>query len=305
MTSDLLGNSLWNTMLKALDNKGAIFYDKIRPASAGTGTARASISTTYAIPQRAQEIIAIKPQYVPKATIAAVGYMAEFDIQGQSYGFQPSNFFGQPAAANLGAIAAPFQGSSEWWECRIPVAPGDLYDWGVTPQVAVAANAWAGVEIMYSTVRTGLPVIYGLATAVQTIVAATAGDQASPPTLTLPQADVLVDLAHYALPSGVQVAGDTLNGDVTYACSAMTPVQQFRIGVEPQLPGVGATFSGFISQTRREATPGIAFTIQNPAVVVTMNVNTAITNTSFSGALLRFTKAGVVPTAPKIPGVSR
>lgn len=298
MPTDLIGNDLWNTIRAIYDNKGAVFYDKIRPVAAGTGTGRTSMTTTYAIPQRAKEIIALKPQYVPKATIAAVGYMAEFDIQGQSYAFQPMNVYSQPAGANLGALAAPFQAPSEWWQVRIPCAPNDQYDWGVTPQVAVAANAWAGMEIMYSTVPSGLPTIYGFATAVQTIVATVAGDQAGG-TLTLPQADSLVEVAHFGLPSGVQVAGDTLNGDVTYASSAMTPLQQLRIGLDSQPPGVGASFQGFVSQTRREPTVGVKFTVPTPTVTITANVTTAITNTSFFGALMRFTKQGAVATAPK------
>jgi hypothetical protein len=301
MPTDVFGAPLRALMDTVKGQGGTVFYDKIRYTAVGAGTSRVSISTTYQVPQRAVEILAIRPSWKPTTNAAAVGDAAMFDIKGTSYAYQPTSILTTPIGANLGALTGGFQNAQNWWELHVPCAPGDTYDWGATPLVGTLAHR-AGVEIMYSTVRTGLPIIYGIDAGVQTITAATAGDFTLPAAgLALPQANQLVEVSHVILPSGVQVAADSLAGDMTYSCTAMTPIQQFRVGIEISPPGVGASFNSFIADLSRFYTPGYTFqTVSNPVVTGNLNVDTAITNTSFFDWLCRFTKAGAVASAPRL-----
>jgi hypothetical protein len=287
----LVGAALYQYLLKDNAATGSfIFYDRIRSGAMGTAATRASISTTYQIAQRAQELVAIRPTAIPSATIAAKAYIAEFDIAGQNYSYQPQNVFGQIGAANLGAITAPAMNANDWYRVYAPVKAGDSYDWGVTPQQAIAANGRAFVDLMYSSTPPSEPVIYSVQSGINTLTAATTGDIPGT-SITATGAIDLVEVAGYVAPDGVQVAGDTLVTDLTFQSDGLQPLQQLRMGCWSQPPGVGASFNGVIPDVMHELQMGLTFNSANPIVKLTANADSAITNGGIFNAVVRYHKS--------------
>jgi len=290
---------LWDTMKKVMDSGGTIFYDRIRSAAQGTGVARAQISATYAIPQRASALIAISPATVPAAPSAAEGVAGVFDIIGNNFGYQPIELFTPIAGGKLGALDEVRTTPQEWWPTRIPVTPQATYDWGVESYESLSGNGRSFVDLMYATwpgqIKTadelkGLigPVINSLAQREQAVDGA--GDSAGG-SLTLADAKELVEYSGLIISGGVVTADEEFVVDCTVRSDALSPIQQFRVGLASVGPIEATSGAQPISELTRVLTPGMLFTTKTPTVNFTYNLDTDVTNAGLAGSLLRFLKA--------------
>lgn len=290
---------LVETMKKVMDSGGTIFYDRLRSAALGTGVARGQISATYAIPQRASALIAVSPATVPAAPSAAEGVAGVFDIIGNNFGYQPIELFTPIAGGKLGTVDEVRTTPQEWWPVRVPVTPQATYDYGTESYESHSGNARIFADLMYATwpgdIKTaaelkGLigPVINSLAQREQSVDGA--GDSAGG-SLTLADAKELVEYSGLIISGGVVVADEEFVVDATVRSDALSPIQQFRVG----LASVGAieAVAGTqpISELTRVLTPGMQFTTKTPTINFTYNLDVDVTNAGLAGSLLRYLKA--------------
>ena len=295
--SPLLGYSLAKTLEKiqsikdAQGSPGAVFYDRIRSSAGGTGTARTAVSTTYAIPDAARELIAWAPMCVPAAPSAAESIAAVFDIQGNNFKYGPVEAYAPVAGQHLTAIQGHTPTPQEWWEVRAPVSPQATYSWGIEPIDAQAGDSRAYIDLMYSTVRTGLPVIHGLATRETALDGA--GDSAAT-TLNVTDAKELVEVAGIATGSTV-TADEEIVADMTIRSDSLRPLQQFRFGLQPNTAIEATSGETHIDCISRNPTPGFYFSIVNPAIAGTANLDVDITGAGQSSFLVRYLGAAPDP----------
>lgn len=272
-------NDLFNTLMLIRKKGGSVFYDRVpagtvNATAAGTGTSRTSISTSYSVPSGAAELLAVAPGLSTTADAAADVKMAMFDIQGASFKRSPEQFPGPVGSVVLSAGAARFT-PQEWWQVRAPVFPNDQYDWGVTPLVGNTHNMKAWYDVMYSTIATGLPTIYGQHTG---ITAFKAAGQTSTGSVTLTAATELYEVASMLSPEAAAVAQENQIVSTQVTCSALNPIQTFTYGQD--VPAQIAATSGDtqVPQISRYLTPGERFKIPTPQLVYASNLDVATSN---------------------------
>lgn len=287
-------NDLYSSMLRCYKKGGAIFYDRVPAGSTnatatGTGTARASITTSYLVPPISAELLAISPTLAPTAAAAADTQMAFADIQGTAFKKQPQQV-PAPVSGVLLSVGAYLSTPKEWWTVRAPVVPGDAYDWGITPLKANTHNMKAAMDLMYSTVPSGDPVIYSqVQTTVNTFLSA-AGNSGG--TLQLTAALGLYEAGVLWSPETAAVAQENQILSTQITCAAFNPIQTFTIGED--VPGVVVSTSGVstLQQISRYMPLGITSKISNPTINYTHNLNVATTNNITTANYMRYTATG-------------
>lgn len=277
---DVSNSDLYNSMKIAYANGGQIFYDRVPSGSTGataTGTsaARVSISAAYLVPSAARELIAISPVLATTAEAAADSMMAFADIQGSNFRRQPQQVPAPVGSVVLSVGAARFT-PQEWWTVRAPVVAGDSYDVGITSLIANAHNMKAAMDIMYSTVPTGLSSIYS---AIQTTATGfkSAGAN-STGTLSLVNAHELYEVGTLVSPETAAVAQEVQILDTQLQCSALTPVQSFNYGVDTPAQIAATSGDTQVPQISRHLAMGGKFTVPNPTLNYTSILTTATTN---------------------------
>lgn len=282
---------LYKSMMKVAASGGAIFYDRVPPGTtnataAGTSVARTSITTTYAIPPVAREILAISPGLSSTADAAADVKLAFADIQGVAFKRQP-----QQVPAPVGSVVLSVGSTrftpQEWWTVRSPVVPGDMYDWGINELVANAHNMKAWVDVMYGTAYSGDPTIFSQVQAAVTAFKSAGSNSTG--TLTLTAANYLYEVASLLSPEAAAVAQENHILTHQLSCSALDPVQQINYGSES--PAQIAATSGDTAQGQiaRFLTPNEKFKIPNPILSYNTVVNVATTNNMNVAHCARYT----------------
>jgi hypothetical protein len=289
MGLDLGKVDLFHTIAGIRARGGAIFYDRVpggttNATSAGTGTARTSISSTYTVPSAAAEIIAISPGLAPTAAAVAKNDIAYHDIQGTSFKRQPQQVLSPVASVYL-SVGSQRTSPQEWYAVKAKVVAGDQYDWGVTPLVANSGNMKAWTDVMYSTIPSNELTIYSQVSAVTAFLAAgnTTGGS-----LTLTAAAELYELATVVAPEAAGVAGETQIMSTNAQCNALDPIQSFNYGQDP--PAVIGTTSGDtqVNQISRYLCPGNRFKVPNPVLNFTHTLLTATTNNLNTANMARY-----------------
>lgn len=279
------------TMRKIYQMGGAIFYDRVPPGTAnataaGTSAARVSITTTYAIPPIAREIVAISPGLASTADAAADSKMAFNDIQGTAFKRQPQQV-PAPAGSVVLSVGATRFTAQEWWAVRAPCVAGDSYDFGVTSLIANTHNMKSWLDLMYSTIPSNDATIYSQ---VQSSVTAfkNAGST-STGTLTLTAANYLYEVATLLSPETAAVAQENQILTHQLSCSALDPVQQINYGSET--PAQIAATSGDTMQAQifRCLTFGERFKIPNPILSYNSVLDVATTNNLSVAHCARYT----------------
>jgi len=220
-----------------------LFYDTVGPAASGTAVARTAINATYRVPAKARELVGVMPFMQAEAPSTSDSILAVGDIYGNDYRYQPCEFLFPVGNGKLGALNELEATPMEVWLIHAPLNGNETLNVGVEPCSAIATdNGQAGVTMIYSTVRTGRPIIYGKfsreiahATAAGTITAGT---------------DIRVDngikmkelcgvVTHGA---GLPAASEEQVGVFTMRSTGWTPIQETRFFHEPvHAAGTGAT----------------------------------------------------------------
>lgn len=282
---------LYKSMMKAAQNGGAIFYDRVPPGTtnataAGTGVARTSITTTYAIPPVAREILAISPGLGSTADAAADVKMAFADIQGTAFKRQPQQVPAPVGSVTLSVGATRFT-PQEWWTVRAPCVPGDMYDWGINELVANAHNMKAWVDVMYSTAPSGDPTVFSQVQAAVTAFKSAGSNSTG--TLTLTAANYLYEVASLLSPESAAVGNETHVLTHQLSCVALDPVQQINYGSDPPAQITATSGDTQQGQITRYLTPNERFKIPNPILSYNTIVNVATTNNMNVVHCARFT----------------
>lgn len=281
---------LFSTMKKVYSNGGAIFYDRVpggtsNATASGTGTSRTSISTSYAIPPVAKEILAISPGLASTADAAADIKMAMVDIQGTAFKRQPQQVLAPIGSTVLSAGATRFT-PQEWFKVCAPVVAGDIYDWGVTPLVANTHNMSAWVDVMYSTVLSGDPVIFSQVSTASAFKAAGANSSG---TLTLTAAAGLYEVGSATSGESALAAQETQIISHQLQCSALNPIQQITYGNDTPAQVAATSGDSQAGQIIRNPTYGMSFKIPNPTLTYTTIIKTATTNNMNVAHMARYT----------------
>lgn len=288
--TNLMDFDLARTMTKCVANGGSLFYDVIPPGvvnatATGTGVSRTSITTAYAIPPPAKELLAWKPILAATADAAADSKFAMADIQGVAFKRQPQQVI-MPTGSIILSVGAARMTPSEWFTIRAPVVAGDLYDYGCTPLVANTHNMKAGACLMYSTVPSGDPTIFSQVSAVTAFKTAGAN---STGTLTLTAAAGLYEVATGVSTSNAPVAQENQILSHQLACSAMDPIQQIEYNSD--IPAIIAATSGDQQQMETPRYPcwGLKFKIPNPILTYTSILDVATSNNLTVAHMARYT----------------
>lgn len=283
---------LYMSMRKVVQKGGAIFYDRVpaggvNATAAGTGTSRASISTSYIVPNGAAELLAISPGISPTASAAADSLFAMTDVQGTSFKRQPQQVIAPIGSVNL-SVGSVRLTPQEWYAVRAPVINGDQYDWGVTPLVANTHNFKAWYDLMYATVPSADAVIYSQVQATATSITTTAGS-ISGGTLQLTAANGLYEVATGYSPETAAVAQENQIVNTNIQSGALDPIQSFNYGSEA--PAVISSTSGDtqVMQIQRHMPLGMRFKVSNPTLTYTFNLDVALSNTGKAAGMVRYT----------------
>jgi hypothetical protein len=281
---------LWRTMKKCVDQGGAIFYDRVptgtvNATATGTGTSRTSISTSYAVPPIAKEILAISPGLASTADAAADLKLAMVDIQGTAFKRQPQQVLA-PVGSSVLSVGATRFTPQEWYKVCAPVVAGDLYDYGVTPLVANAHNMKAWIDVMYSTVPSNDPVIFSQVSTASAFKAA--GSQSSG-TLTLTAASGLYEVASATSGESAVVAQENQIATHILQCSALQPIQQLAYGSDTPAQVAATSGDDQMGQIIRYPTYGMSFKIPNPTLTYNTILNVATTNNMNVAHMARYT----------------
>lgn len=140
-----------------------LFYDTVGPTATGAAVARASVDATYRVPAKARELVGIRPFIQIEQPNAGDSILAVWDIKGNDYRFQPCEGLFPVGNGKLGAIDQMATTPMETWLIHAPLNGNETLDIGCEPCSAMAVNGQAGMTMIFSTVRTGRPTIYGKA----------------------------------------------------------------------------------------------------------------------------------------------
>lgn len=271
---------LYAAIRRARELGGTVLPDRITPAAAGTGTSRASISTTYQIPPWAKMLLAVKPNASAGASAAAADVVtAQFDIQGSSFKRGPQQFIGPVSTPVLSAgtmIATP----SEWWATFIPVQPLASYDWGVTPLTANTHNFKAGYDLLYSTVdfsnEAGFEPIVSQNTAIQAVTSS--GTSTFNNAITTVDADNLFEVAGVVQSNGTITAAEKAYIGVQLNSSGLADVQTFTYGLDPTGVVISTSGTATIPKISRYLVAGMRFKALASNINYTANMDSTVSN---------------------------
>lgn len=277
---DLAKSDLYNTVKRATDLGGQIFYDIIPTGTAnatatGTAAAEVDIASSYAVPSAAKEILAISPALAPTAEAAADVKMAWVELRGANYKAQPFQV-PCPVGSVVLSVGAARSTPREWWAVRYPVTVGDTYQVSVNTLVANAHNMKAQVAVMYSTVRTGLRPIYSQMQSAATGFKAAGSNSTG--SITLQSASEILEMFTLTSPEAAAVAQENQILSHIASCTAFRPVQ--TIAYPDEIPATIASTSGDcqMMQIARHLTPGTKLSASNPTINYTTILDVATSN---------------------------
>jgi len=281
-------NDLWTSVNHVLKNGGAVFIDHLVFAAAGTGTTRTSITTTYPVPNVAQELLAIRPVVAAGASSAAGDeILAMFDIQGSSYPYQPTQVLG-PVGGPMLSTGTIQPTPSEWWTVRARVNAGDFYDYGVTPLVANTHNFRASYDLMWATAASGDSPIASQVSAVGTIT--TGGALGTATSVTLTNAKYLYEVATAVVSNGTVTADQPVLSYTNIQSSALSPIQSFNYGNEPNGTVVSTAGQSSVLSINRVMPLGVKFTVPNPSVNFSVWLDVTVSNAANFAHVIRYIK---------------
>lgn len=290
MGLDLSKVDLFNTMASIRARGGAIFYDRVpggtsNATAAGTSAARVSISTTYAVPSAAVELIAISPGLATTADAAADVKFAYCDIQGTSYKRQPQQVIAPVGSVDLSVGASRFT-PQEWFTVRSKVGSNDTYDFGVYSYVANAHNMNAWMDLMFATIPSGLPAIYSqCSSATQAFKAV---GNTSTGSLTLSNASEMYEIASANSGEAAAVGNEVQIVSHNVQCSTMDPIQSFNYGAETPAQITATSGDTQVMQLSRYMPLGLRFKAGNPTLNFVSTNKTATTNNMNIAHMVRY-----------------
>lgn len=218
-----------------------LFYDTVGPTATGVATARASINSAYRVPAKARELVAILPGIQIEEPNAGDSILAVWDVAGDDYRFQPCEGLMPVGNGKLGAIDEMSTTPIEPWLIHAPLNGNEKLDIGVEPLSAMAVNGQAFATLVFSTVRTGKPTIYGKAsreitgpTTAATITACTA--------ITVENALRMLEIYGVAIiGTATVVVAEEFAGYFVMKCTGWKKKQSTRFFHEPMHAIDGAT----------------------------------------------------------------
>jgi hypothetical protein len=287
---------LYAAIKKVRDLGGFVAPDNIAYVSAGTGTTRTSISTTYQIPTWANMILAIKPKAYQLAAAATTEVLTMFDIQGGNYKGGPTQVIGPTSGPNL-SVSTVQQLPTEFWQINTPCKPLATYDWGVTPLVANSGNIRAGYEILFSSIDisnlAGFAPIVSQVSAVQT--ASAAGNTSFNNAVTTVDANDLVEVGGAVLGNSATdpTASQTAALNVTLQSTGLQDLQQITYGLDPTNSFVGASGNEGAVKINRVMTSGVRFKSTASVINYQVALDEAVTNAYNAAQVIRYHQTGI------------
>jgi len=198
----------------------------------GTGTTRFSINSSYRVPDAARMLLGQQPFADVTTFAVAQSMIAQFDIQGTNYKYQPQQVIATGGSAAL-SVGGNLLQPLEYYDTFIPVNGGETWDVGFTPLVANSGNFRVGNTFTWTDVRLPFPVIYSQVGAI-TALPTTPGNATTPQSYSINNARMLLEVDAIVGANGVVVAGQTADVAYTFSCTAWTPIQQFSFMGEPR-----------------------------------------------------------------------
>ena len=228
-----------------------LFYDTVGPTATGVATARAAIDASYRVPAEARELIGVIVGIQIEQPNAGDSVLAVWDIRGKDCRFQPCEGLAPVGNGKLGALDEQETTPMEIWKIHAPLNGNETLDIGIEPLSAMGVDGQAFMTMVFSTKRTGKPVIYGRAsreiatgTTALTIIAGT---------------DLRVDnglkmheiWGVATIGTATVVVAEELAGRVKMRCSAWEDMQETEFFHEPMHAIDGTTGSNKVQSIMR------------------------------------------------------
>jgi len=196
----------------------------VAPFATGTGVAESG-QQTFTVPSGVVEMVAIRGHVTAEAPAPAEGMCGVFKVTGTDWKHTPYEFFSEIGGSNLGAIDGnAYAIEPRWWPARLPVKAGATIAVTIEMLDAMAGNAEALVDILWSTTRTGLPPVQRLCSR------ETASTSATGASITVTNASRLVDYTYAYVPGGVLVADEEVTSRLTVTSGALSEQQTMSLG---------------------------------------------------------------------------
>jgi len=211
-----------------------IFYDTLGPTATGTGVARAQLGgALYTVPAAARELVGVYSFVTAEAPDPADSIVGVFDIIGSDFKYQPCEWLGPVASGKLGAIDQLETTPMQFWPIHAPLNGNEKLDVGYEPCSAIASDGEAGVTFVFSTMRTGKPVIHGKFS--REVATGTTVSTDTPLTdLSISGARKMLEVVGVMVSgTGTVVADEECAGRLTVKCTQWDPIQSIRFFHEP------------------------------------------------------------------------
>jgi len=220
---------------------GALIYRTVGPTATGVAVARASIKSDFKVPAEARELIGVMVGIQIEQPNAGDSILAVWDIRGKDFRYQPCEGLAPVGNGKLGAIDEMSTTPMEIWKIHAPMNGNETLDIGIEPLSAMAVDGQAFMTLIFSTVRTGKPVIYGKAsrevatgTTADTI---TAGDD-----IGIDDGSMMHELWGVAtIGTATVVVAEELLAEFIMRCTGWKGVQEQKFFAEPMHALDGAT----------------------------------------------------------------
>jgi len=219
-----------------------LFYDVVGPTALGAAaTARVAIDAAYRVPAKARELVGVRPWIMHEAPAADEALIAVWDILGNDYRYQPCEGLCPVGSGKIGTISCNKATPMETWKIHAPLNGNETLDLGIELLSALAGNGEGGFTMIFSTVRTGKPTIYGKAsrevagpTTAATITACT--------NLRVDNGVTMKEIWGVAVSgTATPTADEEFAGYFTVRCSGWDPIQETRFFHSPLHAPDGAT----------------------------------------------------------------
>jgi len=223
-----------NQILKALESYRGIglFYDTVGPAAVGTGVARAAIDAEYSVPSAARELVGVIPTIMGEAPAPAESILAIGDIIGADFKGIPCEFPFPVAAGKLGAIDQLETTPMEFWPIHAPLKGTEDLNFGQEMCDANAADAQAGLTLVFSEKPSGRDQIFGKFSR-EIAGSTTAAYVAEGTDIKISNALKMYEMVAIAVCAGIVTADQELASKATMKCSVWDPIQTQEFFLAP------------------------------------------------------------------------
>jgi len=241
-----------NQLLKALEayrGKG-IFYDTVGPAAVGTGIARTAIDADYSVPSAARELAGVIPFIMGEAPAPAESILAIGDIIGADFKGIPAEFLFPVAAGKLGAIDQLETTPAEFWPMHVPLKGSEDLNIGQEMCDANAADAQAGLTMVFLEKPSGFGQIYGKFSR-EIAGSTTAAYVAEGTDIKISNALKMYEMVAVAVCGGATTADQELAAKATMKCSVWDPIQTQEFFLAPIHPIEATTGVSVVKQIMR------------------------------------------------------